>query len=193
MKKILVVIDCQNDFITGSLRNEEAIKAVPGIVKKINSFDGDLIVVTLDTHDENYLDSREGVKLPVIHCVINSDGWKLEKSILEAIDNCKENKNIQVIYVDKPTFGTENVSLFIHHTLPTDEELDIEFVGFCTDICVVSNVLITKAAFYDKANVRVDASCCAGVSVERHNAALLTMKSCQVDVENWTDDPDLKK
>lgn len=193
MKKVLVVIDCQNDFITGSLRNEEAIKVVPNIVEKINSFNGDLIVASFDTHDENYLESNEGKKLPFVHCIKDTEGWKLESSIQNAIDEAEENRKIQVIYVEKPTFGSDEIPLFIHHLLPYNEELDIEFVGFCTDICVVSNVLITKSAFYNKADVRVDASCCAGVSVDKHNAALLTMRSCQVDIVNWADDPDLKK
>lgn len=183
MKKVLVVIDCQNDFITGSLRNEEAIKAVPNVVKKIREFKGDLIVATLDTHDEDYLETKEGAKLPVVHCVKGSDGWKIEDNVQAALNDAKL-RNITVSYVEKPTFGTEKVVKTIKDNTRLSDELDIEFIGFCTDICVVSNTLLTKAAFYDRATVRVDASACAGVTPDTHSAALTTMKMCQIDVEN---------
>ena len=181
--EILVVIDAQNDFIDGSLRNEEAIKAVPNVVEKIRNFDGDLIIATFDTHDENYLSSNEGKKLPVVHCIKNTDGWNLEPNVKAALTDANL-RNIKVSYIEKPTFGSDEVPLTIHHLFNFDEELDIEFVGFCTDICVVSNVLITKAAFYNRANIKVDASCCAGVTPESHKAALLTMQMCQVDIIN---------
>ncbi len=180
-KKILIVIDVQNDFITGSLRNEEAIKKVPNIVKKINEFDGDAIFYTMDTHHKDYLDTNEGKKLPVVHCVEGTEGWEIEGSVFEAIDNAFK-RGIKTVPITKPTFGTEDLPLTIHHLFPTDAKFDIEFVGFCTDICVVSNALMVKAAFYDRADIKVVENCCAGVTPETHEAALTTMKMCQIDV-----------
>jgi len=192
MKKILVVIDVQNDFIDGSLRNEEAIKVVPNIVEKIKSFDGDAIYATKDTHFENYLETPEGKKLPFVHCVRETTGWEINKDVDAALNEKATEGNCDVVIIEKPTFGAFNLLQDLDERYPEDV-LNLEFVGFCTDICVVSNVLLAKAAFYANSNITVDASCCAGVSVDKHNAALLTMKSCQVDIVNWADDPDLKK
>lgn len=183
-KKILVVIDCQNDFITGSLRNEEAIKKVPNIVKKITDNNWDEIIVTQDTHEDNYLETREGKNLPVVHCVKYTDGWKINEDIDRAIKDAKFNRNINVVYVHKPTFGSKTLRDIItedYKYFKTDD-LQITFVGFCTDICVVSNVLLVKEALYEDANITVDSSCCAGVTPESHEAALLTMKMCQINV-----------
>jgi len=183
-KKVLVVIDCQNDFITGALRNEEAIKAVPNIVKKINEFDGDYILVTMDTHESNYLETNEGKKLPVVHCVKGTEGWQLQEDIKKVLIefDAKEGKN--VMYFHKPTFGSQAMAEFLDLDEAFEGNLDIEYVGFCTDICVVSNVLMEKAILYDRANITVDASCCAGVTPESHKAALTTMKMCQINVIN---------
>ena len=179
-RKILVAIDCQNDFITGTLRNEEAIKNVPNIVKRIREFNGDAIFFTMDTHEDNYLQTNEGKRLPVTHCVKGTDGWKLDPNVQAALDDAKL-RNIKVVGVEKPTFGSfdlveqiKRVSLWA--------DLDIEFVGFCTDICVVSNALMVKAAFYNKATVKVIENCCAGVTPETHFAACKTMQMCQIDV-----------
>lgn len=172
--KILILVDCQNDFITGSLRNEDAIKAIPNIVNKIKTNEYDQIFVTRDTHKDDYLDTKEGEKLPVIHCVKDTEGWQIESSILEAL------KDRKFHYVDKPTFGSKELSFMI--ALTPDKNLDIDVVGFCTDICVVSNVLILKAAVYNRANITVDSSCCAGTSKEMHNEALNVMKSCQINI-----------
>ena len=184
LTKVLVVIDAQVDFITGALRNEEAIKAVPNIVNKIKNFDGDYILVTLDTHDENYLESKEGKKLPVKHCVKGTEGWKLQEGIKKALldFDAKEKKN--VMYFHKPTFGSIDLQNFVEMDEEFDCNIEFEFVGFCTDICVVSNVLLLKAALYDRCEITVDASCCAGVTPESHNAALTTMKMCQINVIN---------
>lgn len=180
-KKILAVIDVQNDFIDGSLRNEEAIKKVPNIVKKIKDFDGDAIIYTLDTHDTDYLKSREGKLLPVEHCIRDTEGWNLNKDVEEAINDAQE-RGVAIYAVAKPTFGdlafAEAIDDFTH-----GEDFELEFVGFCTDICVVSNVLIAKAVFYDTADIAVDSSCCAGVTPEKHEAALETMRSCQINVK----------
>ena len=179
-RKVLAVIDVQNDFITGSLRNEEAIKKVPNIVKKIRNFKGDAIFYTMDTHQENYMETNEGKKLPVVHCVKGTEGWEIEPNVKAALRDA-ELRNIKVTCIEKPTFGSydlveeiKRVSLWAN--------LDIEFVGFCTDICVVSNALMVKAAFYDRATIKVVENCCAGVTPESHQAALTTMKMCQIDV-----------
>ena len=179
-RKVLVVIDVQNDFITGSLRNEEAIKNVPNIVKKINEFDGDAIFYTMDTHPENYMETNEGKKLPVVHCVKGTEGWQIEDSVMDALTDA-DRRGIKVVRVEKPTFGSYDLVEEIKH-VSLWADLDIEFVGYCTDICVVSNALLVKAAFYDKANIKVVENCCAGVTPETHEAALTTMKMCQIDV-----------
>jgi nicotinamidase-related amidase len=179
-KKVLIVIDVQNDFITGSLRNEEAIKKVPNIVKKINEFDGDAIFYTMDTHPENYMETKEGKKLPVVHCVKGTEGWQIEDSVMDALTDA-DRRGIKVVRVEKPTFGSYDLVEEIKH-VSLWADLDIEFVGFCTDICVVSNALLVKAAFYEKAKVAVVENCCAGVTPETHEAALTTMKMCQIDV-----------
>lgn len=183
-KKVLIVIDCQNDFITGALRNEEAIKAVPNIVKKINEFDGDYIIVTMDTHGSNYLETNEGKNLPVVHCVIATEGWEIQPDIKNALINADVNKNQNVMYFHKPTFGSTSMAKFLENDKAFDCELEIEYVGFCTDICVISNVLMDKTFLYDRADFTVDASCCAGVTPEKHKAALETMKSCQINIIN---------
>ena len=183
-KKILIVIDCQNDFIDGSLRNEEAIKAVPNIVKKIKEFDGDYILVTMDTHESNYLETNEGKMLPVVHCVKGTQGWQMNPDIKNALINADVHKNQNVMYFHKPTFGSQAMAEFLELDEAFDGNLEIEYVGFCTDICVISNVLMEKAILYDRASITVDASCCAGVTPEKHKAALETMKSCQINVIN---------
>ena len=184
MKKILIVVDCQNDFITGSLRNEEAIKAIPNIVNKINEFNGDLILVTMDTHGENYLKTNEGIKLPVEHCIKGTNGWELNEDVKKAINRAEgRNKGNRVVYFEKPTFGSNALAEFLNTAeICKNGELDIEIIGFCTDICVVSNALLIKAATYNRANITVDSSCCAGVTPETHNAAISTMTMCQINI-----------
>lgn len=178
MKKILVVIDCQNDFIDGSLRNEEAIAAVPRIVERISSFDGDEILVTMDTHSEDYLSTKEGEKLPVEHCIKGTAGWELNGDIAFEIQKA-ELRGIPVRVFEKPTFGSYDLA---GHIRDIEGEPEIEFIGFCTDICVVSNVLMVKAAVFDRAVVKVDSACCAGVTPATHLAALDTMRMCQVEI-----------
>lgn len=180
MKKILIVIDCQKDFIDGSLANPEAQKKVPNIVKKINEFDGDAIIYTLDTHSEDYLETKEGEKLPVVHCVEDTDGWALNDDIATAIDSAVK-RGMTVDVIKKPTFGSFELPLSVKDIVDGDE-FEAEFVGFCTDICVVSNALILKAAAYETATITVDSNCCAGVTPEKHEAALETMRSCQINV-----------
>ena len=171
-RKVLVVVDMQNDFITGSLGTKEAQAIVPNVIEKIKQYDaaGDVIIFTKDTHQNDYLETNEGKHLPVKQCIEGTKGWQLESKVLAAL-------NFDVYYptVNKESFGTLNWKDII-----TAED-DIEIVGLCTDICVVSNALILKAMF-PESNITVDASCCAGVTPESHQAALTTMKMCQINV-----------
>ncbi len=173
MKKFLVVVDIQKDFVDGALGTSEAVSIIDNAVGKIASFDGK-IFVTFDTHFENYMDTAEGKKLPVPHCIKGTDGWCLNEKIAAALYN----KGCTA--VEKLTFGSVELPTLIAAEAG-DEDFSVELIGLCTDICVVSNALILKAAFPEK-EISVDASCCAGVTPDTHNAALTTMKMCQIDV-----------
>lgn len=173
MKKILVVVDMQNDFIGGSLGTKEAQAIVEKAAARIEEFEGS-IYVTMDTHQSNYLDTAEGKKLPVVHCVKGTDGWLLQERIMTALSD-KEYKTIE-----KGTFGSTQLAEEIRKE-GRQEELEIECFGLCTDICVVSNVLLLKANF-PEAQIMVRADCCAGVTPGTHEAALTTMKMCQIEV-----------
>lgn len=174
--KVLVVVDMQNDFIDGSLGTPEAQAIVPNVKKKIEEYtaNSDMIIYTRDTHFDGYLDSKEGQKLPVEHCVLETPGWQIHKDLLGP----DHTKNTYVI--DKYTFGAWDLPTMIRYFKDVDE---IELVGLCTDICVVSNALLLKAAFYDTHEISVDATCCAGVTPESHEAALKTMEMCQINVK----------
>ena len=174
MKKVLVVVDMQNDFVDGALGTKEAVAIVPRVAEKIRNFDGDELFVTFDTHYDNYLSTLEGQKLPVPHCIDGTKGHELNPEILNALRG-KEYKE-----VFKAGFGSFSISRGLKDRYP-GEEIEAEFVGLCTDICVVSNVLIMRAG-YPNAKITVDSSCCAGVTPEAHEAALSTMRSCQIDV-----------
>ena len=175
-KKALIVVDMQNDFIDGALGTPEAEVIVGAVRKKIREYAQEpsaRIVFTRDTHQADYLETQEGRKLPVPHCLEGSEGWQVRSGLVP--DGGPVRAGVK--FIDKPSFG---------YTGWADEELDgfdIEIVGLCTDICVVSNALLLKAA-YPEAEISVDAACCAGVTPEKHEAALDTMESCQVDVVN---------
>ena len=166
MKRTLIVVDMQNDFIDGALGTKEARAIVPNVKKKIEEYKarGDKIIFTRDTHKSNYLKTNEGKHLPVEHCIEGTYGWIIANEV-----NYPEYKHI-----NKKTFG---YTLWDYE----DDFEEIELIGLCTDICVVSNALILKA-FYPEINITVDASCCAGVTPESHKAALTTMKMCQINV-----------
>ncbi|MBR0162306.1 MAG: cysteine hydrolase [Oscillospiraceae bacterium] len=173
MKRILVVVDMQKDFVDGSLGTAEAVAIVPVVVKKIKDFEG-TIFVTYDTHFEDYLESEEGKKLPVPHCISGTPGWELDALVQEALEEKP------YFAIQKYTFGSLALAQLI--AAETDgEEFSVELIGLCTDICVVSNALILKANF-PEVPISVDASCCAGVTPELHEAALATMQSCQIDI-----------
>jgi len=178
--KILVVVDMQNDFIDGSLKNPETKAIVGNIVNKIKAHEdkGNFILVTRDTHYDDYLQTQEGKKLPVPHCIINTLGWDINDQIKNAL---KDHEN--VVYIDKNTFGSINLADFIKEKgeAHPEEKIEVEMVGVCTDICVVSNALITKA-FLPEVEITVDSSCCAGITPESHEAALTTMKMCQINI-----------
>ena len=182
MIKVLVAVDVQNDFITGSLANDEAQKKVPNIVKKIREFNGEAIFVTRDTHTEDYLNTKEGKSLPVVHCVEGTEGWQIESSIQAALNDA-ELRGIRVRYINKPTFGSQKLIVYMANELdPTGAK--IEGCGFCTEICLVSNMLLIKEAFYESVDITVDGKLCAGVTVDSHKAALTTMQMCQINVVN---------
>ncbi len=165
MKKTLIVVDMQKDFVDGALGSKEAVSIVENVKRKIAEYEanGDEIIFTRDTHQKDYLETNEGKNLPVAHCIEGTAGWQLYEGM--------EAKG--ALYINKPTFGYLNW---------TDYHFEkVELIGLCTDICVVSNALIIKAAF-PEIEVSVDASCCAGVTPETHAAALATMKMCQVKV-----------
>lgn len=177
--KVLVVVDMQNDFITGSLGTKEAQAIVPNVKKKIEEAvkNGDLIIFTRDTHWSDYLASKEGKKLPVEHCIRGTDGWEICDGLVP------DNYNFMTIR-NKLTFGDEDLPGELDDMLHFFEykHTEIELVGLCTDICVVSNALLLKAALYDGYEISVDASCCAGTTPENHKAALQVMKCCQINV-----------
>ncbi len=170
--KILVVVDMQNDFIDQALGTAEAVAIVDNVAKKIKNFDGK-IIYTKDTHSDEYLNTQEGENLPVKHCVKGSEGWQFSNKLPVADD---------AVIFEKPTFGSKELANYLEK-LAGDETIDeIELVGLCTDICVISNAILIKA-FLPEVKISVDASCCAGVTPESHNNALEAMKMCQINVK----------
>lgn len=172
MKKLLVVIDMQNDFINGALKTPEAQSVVPKVVNKIKNWEGE-VWSTKDTHYDNYLQTNEGKYLPIEHCLFNTEGWNFVSPIGEALQN---HKSICLCFY-KTTFGSLDLATEIQAS-GFDE---IELVGVCTDICVIANALLIKT-FCPEARVSVDASCCAGVTPEKHKEALSVMKSCHIEI-----------
>ena len=164
----------QNDFIDGALGSKEAVAIVPEVVKKIEGFDG-AIFATLDTHFDNYLNTSEGRNLPVPHCIKGTDGWKLNADVSAALDKKGYTP------VEKLTFGAPDLPGMIFRSAG-GEEMTVELVGLCTDICVVSNAILLKTVLAETP-ITVDSACCAGVTPEKHEAALETMRSCQIYVK----------
>ena len=179
-KKVLVVVDMQNDFITGSLGSAEAQATVEPVVKRILDFEG-LILYTLDTHTENYLQTKEGQKLPVEHCIAGTEGWAPNAAVWMAL--MTKNVADEQHMIAKDTFGGVSLPMRIHEMLGGEEPEEITLVGLCTDICVISNALLVKA-FYPEATIIVDAAACAGATVEGHKTALTAMKACHIDIVN---------
>ena len=175
MKHFLIVVDMQKDFVDGALGSSEAVAIIPAVANKIRTFDGE-IIVTYDTHTEHYMDTNEGSHLPVPHCIKGTDGWQLDAQVAAALAGR--------VYrtVEKPTFGSVALPALLRE-MAEDEPFTVELIGLCTDICVVSNALLVKANFPEY-EIFVDAACCAGVSPETHKAALTTMASCQIQINN---------
>ncbi len=170
MRKILIVIDMQNDFIDAALGTKEAEAIVEAVKDKIRLYPAGDIIATMDTHNEDYLETQEGKYLPVPHCIKGSDGWQIRPDIADLMTGAK-------IY-EKPTFGSMEMASDLK-ALSEQEEIELELIGLCTDICVVSNALLLKAAM-PEVKISVDPACCAGVTPEKHLAALETMRSCQI-------------
>lgn len=173
MKHFLIVVDIQKDFVDGALGTAEAVAIIDNAARKIEAFAGE-IFVTYDTHFDNYMDTAEGKKLPVPHCIKGTPGWELNDRMTAALSGRAYTA------VEKLTFGSVELPGLIREAAG-EEDFDITLIGLCTDICVVSNALILKANFPER-EVYVDAACCAGVTVASHEAALTTMKMCQINV-----------
>lgn len=170
--KVLVVVDMQNDFIDGALGTPEAVEIVPRVVQKIRDFDG-RVIATRDTHEEDYLETQEGKKLPVRHCIRGTDGWEIRPEIRELLTEAP---------IDKPTFGSVELGQKLKAYQESGDPVEsITLVGLCTDICVISNALLVKA-YLPEVPVTVDASCCAGVTPDSHEQALGAMKMCQIEI-----------
>jgi len=178
MKKVLIVVDMQNDFVTGSLGTPEAQAIVPRVKKKIEEYMDSryYVVFTRDTHYGDYMNTLEGKYLPVEHCIRNTNGWEIIPQLKDLEDNYRSN------WVWKRTFGYDGWYKYINPDDFNDNDFQFELVGLCTDICVISNALILRAQF-PNSEIIVHADCCAGTTPEKHKAALEVMKSCQIIVE----------
>ena len=174
MKHFLIVVDMQKDFVDGALGTPEAVAIVPAVCDRIRAFEGE-ILVTYDTHPENYLDTAEGKKLPVVHCVEDTDGWQLDANVAATL------AEKAYLAIRKPTFGSTDLP-FLVRSMAGEKPFDITLIGLCTDICVVSNALLLKAHF-PEAPIAVESALCAGVTPATHAAALQTMTMCQIDVK----------
>lgn len=175
MKRLLVVVDMQNDFINGSLGTAEATGIVERVVGEIKSFDGD-VIYTKDTHTAEYLKTHEGRQLPVQHCLKGTDGWRLHPDIEKLF------LDRQCVGFEKCGFGARDLPAWIAETYPDGLD-EIVLVGLCTDVCVITNAMTLKT-FFPETDITVDASCCAGINPEGHANALAAMKVCQINVIN---------
>jgi nicotinamidase-related amidase len=180
--KILIVVDMQKDFIDGALGTKEAVAIVPEVAKRIANSHGELILFTLDTHCENYLSTPEGKKLPVKHCIKGTDGHKINESVINA---WRENKNTVVSNelaensFEKNVFGS---TALVDYLKKREKKIrEIELIGLCTDICVVSNAIMLKN-YLPEVDIIVNEKCCAGVTPQSHKEAINTMKMCQINI-----------
>ena len=179
MKHILIVVDMQTDFVDGALGTPEAVAILENVTAKIKTYAQDpdgVILVTYDTHAENYMETSEGKHLPVPHCIKGTAGWELHPTVTAALEG------VAYTPVEKPTFGSVELPALVGQAA-NGEDFTVELIGLCTDICVVSNTLLLKAS-YPEIPISVDAACCAGVTPETHKAALVTMGMCQIEVKN---------
>ena len=172
MQKILLVVDMQNDFIDGALGTAEAEKIVPLVKEKIEGFEGS-VLFTRDTHFDNYMETQEGKRLPVPHCIKGTEGWQIRKE-LDALRTTEA--------IDKLTFGSAELGQLLVRKNEEEPIESITVIGLCTDSCVISNALLAKA-FLPETEIRVDAKCCAGVTPQSHENALNAMSVCQIVIE----------
>ena len=186
--RIFIVIDTQNDFITGPLGNKETEAVVPAIVDKLNEYNNDgetIVLLTKDTHYDNYLETQEGKNLPIPHCIYMTKGWSIDKRISKTIDYghfiTYSSPSIVKSRIIKNTFGSFELLDVVADIMKNVTVDEIILSGVCTDICVMANSMLLKTKFPETL-ITVDANCCAGTSVEAHEAALQTMKSCQINV-----------
>lgn len=181
MKNILIVVDVQNDFVDGSLGTKEAQAIIPNVVKLINTAvtNQDFIFVTSDTHDNNYLQTQEGLRLPVKHCIKNTNGWRINQDVYSALE---KGRMEHITFIEKPTFGSTFLAKKVKDIVNANDIKEVRICGLCTDICVISNALILKANLKDT-RIVIEEKACAGVTVDKHNAALEVLRSCQCDVE----------
>ncbi|XME04528.1 cysteine hydrolase family protein (plasmid) [Lachnospiraceae bacterium C1.1] len=182
MNRILVVVDMQNDFVTGALRNEEAIAIVPNLVEKVKNAieDNDIVIFTKDTHLGNYMETEEGKNLPVPHCIDGTEGWE----IIDELIPYTEGRPV----IKKYTFGATELGEELRKQLVLKNIEKIEIVGVCTDVCVISNAMVTKA-YLPNIPICVDAACCAGISPEGHDTALNAMKATHIHISNEGKEP----
>ena len=179
MKRILIVVDMQTDFVDGALGTPEAVAILEPVAAKIAAYAADpdgVILVTYDTHTENYMETSEGKHLPVPHCIKGTAGWELHPAVTDAL------KGVTYTAVEKPTFGSVELPALVAKAAD-GEDFSVELIGLCTDICVVSNTLLLKANF-PEVPITVDATCCAGVTPATHEAALTTMGMCQIEIRH---------
>ncbi len=177
MRKIVVIVDMQNDFISGALGTHEARSIIPRFIQQIKDDDpkNTHYIFTRDTHDENYPNTMEGKFLPVRHCIINDYGWDIYSDFYELFTNAP-------FIINKGTFGSVELMEMIFNIIGTDaNDFEIEFRGVCTDICVITNILLAKT-FFPEIPISVNSSLCAGTTPEKHEMALEVMKSCQVNI-----------
>ena len=174
MDKFLVVVDMQNDFLTGALKNDEGVKVISYIKNKLDNLAADTkVIFTRDTHQDNYLSTEEGINLPVPHCIEGSEGWKITEDLVPYT------KNANVF--NKTTFGSKELAKFFESYKGNIDS--VELVGVCTDICVISNALVIKSVL-PNVKIYVDAKGCAGVTPKSHDTAIEAMKACHIHIEN---------
>ena len=172
MKNVLIAVDMQNDFIDMALGTAEALTTIDPVVSLIKDEQFDTVIATMDTHGEDYMNTYEGKHLPVIHCVKGTEGWQINPKIKAAL----EERNALII--EKPTFGSEDLIELLKKEKPES----VSFCGLCTDICVISNALMARAALNGTA-MFVFKDACAGVTPDKHRAALEVMASCQIEIK----------
>ncbi|MBE6558327.1 MAG: cysteine hydrolase [Ruminococcaceae bacterium] len=176
MKHVLIVVDMQNDFVDGALGSPEAVAILPAVADKIKNHEGK-IIFTRDTHEDDYMETREGKYLPVPHCIKGTKGWEIKDEVWAA---AQDKTDVEII--DKPTFGSTELSARLVGYHSGEPIQRVTLIGVCTDICVISNAMLIKAAL-PEIDVAIDAACCAGVSPESHDRALQAMKTCQMIIE----------